>query len=152
MLNATSIMNYRVIWYLFKLMNAFDIKLYQYIYRNINMCGSQSQVWHSAVALDLRSSIMITISIWLYQPQSHECDFDWKANIFSCDQAALWMVQSLWPSVRQSVSPPVTLFIMFPSLYHHQIVRSYCQWRKWCQCKRSRSVVKGQGQRGQNQI
>ena len=39
---------------------------------------------------------------------------------------------------------------MFPSSYNHEIVRSYCQWYKWCPCKRSRSVIKGQGHRGQN--
>ena len=62
--------------------------------------------------------------------------------IFSCDQAAIWLVQSVCLSVRH------TFFTMFPSLYHHEIFRSYYQWQKWRPCKRSRSEVKGQGHRG----
>ena len=78
--------------------------------------------------------------------------------IFSCDQAALWMVQSVCPSVRLSVRLSVCLSVrpsvchtfltMFPSCYHHEIFRSYYQWQKWRPCKRSRSEVKGQGHRG----
>ena len=45
-----------------------------------------------------------------------------------------------------------TFFTMFPSLYHHEIFRSYYQWQKWCPCKRSRLEVKGQGHRGQKPI
>ena len=73
----------------------------------------------------------------------------WKlcCQIFSCDQAALWMVQSVCLSVRPSVRH--TFLTMFPSSYHHEIFRSYYQWQKWRPCKRSRSEVKGQGQRGQ---
>ena len=73
-------------------------------------------------------------------------------RVFSCDQAALWMVFS----VRLSVYPSVCLYVchtfltMFPSLYHHEIFRSYYQWQKWCPCKRSRSEVKGQGHSGHN--
>ena len=64
--------------------------------------------------------------------------------IFSCDQAALQMVFSVCPSVRLSVRPSVrhTFLTMFPSLYHHEIFRSYYQWQKWRPCKRSRSKVK----------
>ena len=69
-------------------------------------------------------------------------------DIFSCDQAALWMVQSVCPSVCLSVCD--AFFTMFPSSYRHEIFRSYYQWQKWCPCKRSRSEVKGQGHRGQN--
>ena len=79
----------------------------------------------------------------------------WRgALIFSCDQAALWMVQSVCPSVRPSVCLSVrpsvchTFLTMFPSSYHHEIFRSYYQWQKWRPCKRSRSEVKGQGHRG----
>ena len=70
--------------------------------------------------------------------------------VFSCDQAALWMVQSVCPSVCLSVRPSVchTFLTMFPSSYHHEIFRSYYQWQKWRPCKRSRSEVKGQGHRG----
>ena len=37
---------------------------------------------------------------------------------------------------------PSHLLTMFPSSYHHEILRSYYQWQKWCPCKRSRSKVK----------
>ena len=82
--------------------------------------------------------------------------------VFSCDQAALQMVFSVCPSVCLSVclsvrqlrsnSPKTsvrhTSLTMFPSSYHHEIFRNYYQWQKWRPCKRSRSEVKGQGQRG----
>ena len=70
--------------------------------------------------------------------------------IFSCDQAALWMVQSVRPSVCLSVRLSVrhTFLTMFLSTYHHEIFRSYYQWQKWRPCKKSRSEVKGQGHRG----
>ena len=38
---------------------------------------------------------------------------------------------------------------MFLSSYHHEIIRGHYHWQKWCQCKRSRSQVKGQGYRTQ---
>ena len=49
--------------------------------------------------------------------------------LFSCDQAALWMVQSVCPSVRLSVCLSVrhTFLTMLPSSYHHEIFRSYHQ-------------------------
>ena len=74
----------------------------------------------------------------------------WMEGVFSCGQAALWMVQSVCPSVRLSVRLSVchTFLTMFPSSYHHEIFRSYYQWPKWRPCKRSRSEVKGQGHRG----
>ena len=68
---------------------------------------------------------------WLFWPNS---------TIFSCDQAALWMVQSVCLSVRPSIRH--TFLTMFPSLYHHEIFRSCYQWQKWRPCKRSRSKVK----------
>ena len=48
-------------------------------------------------------------------------------DIFSCDQAALWMVFSLRLSVCLSVRLSVchTFLTMFPSSYHHEIFRSY---------------------------
>ena len=48
-----------------------------------------------------------------------------KLYIFSCDQAALWMVQSVRPSVRLSVCH--TFLTMFSSSYHHEIFMSYYQ-------------------------
>ena len=63
--------------------------------------------------------------------------------VFSCDQAALWMVQSVRPSVCLSVRLSVrhTFLTMFPSSCHHEIFRSHYQWQKWRPCKRSRSKV-----------
>ena len=69
-------------------------------------------------------------------------------NIFSCDQAALWMVQSVRPSVRPSDRH--TFFTMFPSSYHHEIFRSYYHWQRtltWCPCKKV--IVRGQSPRSQ---
>ena len=64
--------------------------------------------------------------------------------LFSCDQAALWMAQSVRLSVRLYVCLYIcdTFCTMFPSSYHHKICWSYYQWQKWCPCKRSRSKVK----------
>ena len=42
--------------------------------------------------------------------------------IFSCDQAALWMVQSVRPSVRLSVRPSVTPFWLCS---HHRIIMKF---------------------------
>ena len=67
--------------------------------------------------------------------------------MFSCDQAALRTLLSDRLSVRPSVCH--TVFTMFPSSYHHEIIRSYYQWQKWCPCKRSRSEVKCQGNKCQ---
>ena len=64
---------------------------------------------------------------------THKC----YLGIFSCDQAALWMVQSVRPSVCLSVCH--TFLTMFSLSYHHKIFRSYYLWQKWCPCKRSRS-------------
>ena len=73
------------------------------------------------------------------------------SHLFSCDQAALWMVQSVRLAVRLSVRLSVrhTFSTMFPSSHHHEIFRSCYQWQKWRPCKRSRSEVKGQGHWGQ---
>ena len=69
-------------------------------------------------------------------------------QLFSYDQAALWMVQSVYPFVCPSVCN--TFYIVLPSSYHHEIFRSYYHQQKLCPWKKSRSEVKGQGQRGQN--
>ena len=67
-------------------------------------------------------------------------------TLVSCDQAAIWLVQSVHPSVCTSVPPSVchTFFTMFPSSYHHEIFRSYYHGQKWCPCKRSMSEVNTQ--------
>ena len=59
--------------------------------------------------------------------------------VFSYDQAAIWLVQSVRPSVCLSVCH--TFFTMFPSSYHHEIFRSYYHGQKWCPCKRSKVKV-----------
>ena len=46
-----------------------------------------------------------------------------------------WLSPSVRPSVRPSVCLSVTLFTMFPSSHHHEIVRCYYQWEQWCPCK-----------------
>ena len=82
--------------------------------------------------------------IWLkcfLRTQSTVC-----VTIFSCDQAYVRTVQSIWPSGR------LTCFIMYPSLHHHWIFRSYYPLQKWCPCNRLRSQVKGQGHIWQNPI
>ena len=62
---------------------------------------------------------------------------------FSCDQAALWMAQSVCRSVcLVCLSVCGTFFTVFRSLYHHEFFWSYHQWQTWCPCKRSRSKVK----------
>ena len=70
-------------------------------------------------------------------------------RVFSCDQAALWMVQSVRPSVRPSVRlsvrpsvRPSHLFDYVPIIVSSWNFRSYYQWQKWRPCKRSRSKVK----------
>ena len=69
-------------------------------------------------------------------------------GLFSCDQAAIWLVQSVrlsvCPSVRLSVCH--TFFTMFPSSYHHEIFRSYYH------VVRSDVHAKGQGQRSKVKV
>ena len=83
---------------------------------------------------------------WLFEVmgQKSMCKHQTKWRVFSCDQAAIWLVQSVCLSVCLSVCPSVchTFFTMFPSSYHHEIFRSYYHGQKWCPCKRSRSKVK----------
>ena len=64
----------------------------------------------------------------------------WKRYIklFSCNQAALWMVQS----VDLSVCLSHTFLTMFPSSYHHEIFRN----------DRSDVHAKGQGQRSKVKV
>ena len=102
------------------------------------------------MTLDSGMSIIYRVNIlsqWL-----NNLRYWFVISVFGCDQAALWMVQSVCPSVRLSVCPSVchTFLTMFLSSYHHEIFRSYYQWQKWCPCKRSRSEVQGQGHRGHN--
>ena len=65
--------------------------------------------------------------------------------IFSCDQAALWMVQSVCLSVCLW-----RLFHYVPIIVSSWNFQELLPMTKWCPCKRSRSEVKSQGHRGQN--
>ena len=47
-----------------------------------------------------------------------------------------------WYSLSVRLSVCHTLLTMFPSSYHREIFRSYYQWQKWRQSRRSRSKVK----------
>ena len=66
------------------------------------------------------------------------------ADVFLAATKQLY--ECLSPSVRH------TFFTMILSSSHLDIFKSDYQWEKWCSCKRSRSEVKGQCHRGQNQI
>ena len=68
-------------------------------------------------------------------------------HIFSCDQAALWMVFSVSLSVCPSVCLSVrhTFLTMFPSSYHHKIFRS-------CHHGPGYIHAKGQGQRSKVKV
>ena len=93
--------------------------------------------------LHSRDQSEVRVKFWIHSIMINP----WTTELFfSCDQAALWMVQSVRLSVRPSVCH--TFLTMFPWSYHHEILRSYYQWQKWCPCKRSRSEVKGQGHWG----
>ena len=101
---------------------------------------------------DYNSSFNTVTPVWIHQwlwNAAKSLKYNRRgALFFSCDQAALWMVQSVRLSVRLSVCLSVRLSVchtfltMFPSSYHHEIFRSYYQWQKWRPCKRSRSKVK----------
>ena len=86
---------------------------------------SSENLFLPVVRSDLNGSLLTCLYFIMYQEYDVIC-------IFSCDQAALWMVQSVRP----------------PHLFHYVpiIISSW----KWCPCKRSRSEVKVQGHRGQN--
>ena len=76
-------------------------------------------------------SYFLTVTAYEYHVVSNHQLFECSFNIFSCDQAALWMVFSVRLSVCLSVCLSVRLSVchtfltMFPSSYHHEIFRSY---------------------------
>ena len=119
-------------------------------YKNTKMC------WTITIAL--AKFRMLTPLYYLFEMEFHS--FAAKYNMiaivasnthleifFSCDQAALWMVQSVCQSVCLSVCLSVTPLCLCS---HHRIIMSYYQWQKCRPCKRSRSEVKGQGHKGQH--
>ena len=84
------------------------------------MCGSQSQVWHSSVALDLRSSIMITISIW-FVPAAITWVWFWlEGQYFQLRPSS-----SMNGSVPLSVSPSVHLSHFLLCSHHCIIIKLY---------------------------
>ena len=94
--------------------------------------------YHAAFHIDI-----CLIFVWCMYSCEHKMFFrssDQSQMFFSCDQAALWMVQSVCLSVCPSVCH--TFLTMFPSSHHPEIFRSYYQWQKWRSCKRSWSKVK----------
>ena len=71
-------------------------------------------------------------------------------DFFSCDQAALWMVQSVCPSVRLSVCPSVCLSVTpFWLCYHHRIIMKFSGVITKDQGK---VHAKGQGQRSKVKV
>ena len=66
--------------------------------------------------------------------------------LFSCDQTALWMVQSVRPSVRLSVCPSVTPFWLCS---HHRIIMKFSGV---ITNDRSNVHAKGQGQRSKVKV
>ena len=129
--------------------------MYDSYFRWVLTAMSSTDKWYNFTYSGNLSLGMIIITVTLLE---HQCVSNHRQTwlcvvvcfVFSCDQAALWMVQSVRPSVCPSVRPSVchTFLTMFPSSYHHEIFRSYYKWQKWRPCKRSRSEVKGQGHRG----
>ena len=73
----------------------------------------------------------------------------WYNSFFSCDQAAIWLVQSIRLSVSLSVCLSVrhTFFTMFPSSYHHEIFSP-----RVITMDRSDVHAKGQGQRSKVKV
>ena len=69
-----------------------------------------------------------------------------RVLFFSCDQAALWMVQSVRPSVRLSVRPSVTPFWLCS---HHRIIMKFSGV---ITSDKSDVHAKGQGQRSKVKV
>ena len=66
--------------------------------------------------------------------------------VFSCDQAAIWLVQSVCPSVRPSVCPSVT---PFSPCSHHRII---IKFSGVITNDKSDVHAKGQGQRSKVKV
>ena len=73
-----------------------------------------------------------------------------SSPVFSCDQAALWMVQSVRPSVCPSVCPSVRLSVTpFWLCSHHRIIMKFSGV---ITSDRSDVHAKGQGQRSKVKV
>ena len=70
--------------------------------------------------------------------------------VFSCDQAAIWLVQSVRPSVRLSVRPSVRLSVTpFSPCSHHRIIMKFSGVITMV---KSDVHAKGQGQRSKVKV
>ena len=97
----------------------------------------------------LSSSFYIRQKINLYVIYIHIFSID-IAGIFSCDQAALWMVQSVCPSVRPSVCLSVRLSVTpFWLCSHHPIIMKFLGV---ITSDKSDVHAKGQGQRSKVKV
>ena len=77
-------------------------------------------------------------------------DYGYGLVIFSCDQAALWMVQSVCLSVRPSVRPSVRLSVTpFWLCSHHPIIMKFSGV---ITSDKSDVHAKGQGQRSKVKV
>ena len=75
---------------------------------------------------------------------------DWTLWVFSCDQAAIWLVQSVRPSVRLSVRPSVRLSVTpFSPCSHHRIIMKFSGVITMV---KSDVHAKGQGQRSKVKV
>ena len=100
------------------------------------MSAYEWQLLRDARHINFRLLFIVLLPLW-YGGCATFCVF------FSCDQAAIWLVQSVSPSVCLSVclSDRHTFFTMFPSSYHHEIYYYFITNYK------SDVQAKGQGQR-----
>ena len=126
------------------------------IHLSLPICGCHDRAWplHACMLPNFAENghMLFTRSV-VFMIHTH-CNKSTPSSVhfvFSCDQAALWMVQSVCLSVCLSVCPSVRLSVTpFWLCSHHRIIMSYYQWKKWRPCKWSRSEVKGQCHRGHN--
>ena len=111
--------------------------------------GSNEFVFESTVHPKLRifAVLCIRFPIWLFGSGTGQLSaviyrIWWPKHIFSCDQAALWMVQSVRPSVRPSVTP-------FWLCSHHPIIMKISGV---ITSDKSDVHAKGQGQRSKVKV
>ena len=79
-------------------------------------------VWHywNLYGIDAETWCFNDESLWLRTNQIYWWHFCWPSHhmFFSCDQAAIWLVQSVCLSVRPSVTP-------FSPCSHHRIIMKF---------------------------
>ena len=108
---------------------------------------SLSDSWHDLI-VSCTQWISVLIS-FLYTSVNIDAFSD-LLDIFSCDQAALWMVQSVRPSVRLSVCLSVRLSVTpFWLCSHHRIIMKFSGV---ITSDKSDVHAKGQGQRSKVKV